>query len=314
MQIAILIPCYNEAVTIKSVVRDFRMALPNASVFVYDNNSTDKTALLAEEAGGLVRSESVQGKGNVVRRMFADIEADIYVLIDGDGTYDIPAAQRMIQTLVDHNLDMVTGKREMTAMSAYRLGHQEGNRLLTGVVTWIFGAGVSDMLSGYRVMSRRFVKTFPAHSSGFEIETELTVHALDMRMATAEVRGHYYPRPAGSESKLSTYRDGVRILRTIVNLVRDQKPLLFFISISVAALVVAISLATPIFFEYLETGLVPRLPTAILSMGLVLVAMIAFAAGIILDSVARGRRELKRMHYLGVERFRSGCAAVGHGE
>lgn len=312
MQIAILIPCYNEAAAVKSVVRDFRMALPNASAFVYDNNSTDKTVPLAEEAGAVVRLESIQGKGNVVRRMFADIEADIYVLIDGDGTYDVPTAQSMIQKLVDYNLDMVTGKREMTTMSAYRPGHRKGNRLLTGAVTWAFGAGVTDMLSGYRVMSRRFVKTFPAHSSGFEIETELTVHALDMRMATAEVPGPYYPRPEGSESKLSTYRDGIRILRTIVNLVRDQKPLLFFMSMAVAALVGAIFLVTPIFYEYLETGLVPRLPTAILSMGLVLVAIVASTAGIVLDSVVRGRRELKRMHYLGMERFRSSCAALDH--
>lgn len=312
MQIAILIPCYNEAASIKSVVHDFRMALPNASIFVYDNNSTDETVPLAEEAGAVVRSEPIQGKGNVVRRMFADIEADIYVLIDGDGTYYVPAVQEMVQTLVDHNLDMVTGKRNKTAVSAYRLGHQQGNRLLTGLVTWAFGAGVSDMLSGYRVMSRRFVKTFPAHASGFEIETELTVHALEMRMLTAEVRAPYYPRPEGSESKLSTYRDGIRILRTIVNLVRDQKPLIFFTSMAAISLFAAISLAAPIFFEYLKTGLVPRFPTAILSMGLTLVTMVAFTAGLILDSVVRGRRELKRMHYLGMERFRSGSVVVEH--
>jgi glycosyltransferase involved in cell wall biosynthesis len=304
MQIAVLVPCFNEEATIELVIKDFRDAIPESMICVYDNNSTDQTAIVAEKAGAIVRREMLQGKGNVVRRMFADIEADIYVLVDGDGTYHAPKSIEMVQTLIDNNLDMVSGKRERTEASAYRLGHQQGNRMLTALVGWTFGAGVSDMLSGYRVMSRRFVKTFPAHASGFEIETELTVHALEMRMAIAEVPGPYYPRPEGSESKLSTYRDGARILRTIFNLLRDEKPLLFFASIAAVTLLAAIFLAMPILVEYVETGLVPRFPTAMLSMGLALVAMVAFTAGLILDSVVRGRRELKRMHYLGMERFR----------
>lgn len=298
MDIAVLIPCYNEAATIEGVIVAFRRELPDATVYVYDNNSTDETAARAEQAGAVVCSESLQGKGNVVRRMFADVEADIYILVDGDGTYHAPGAPEMVRTLLDDKLDMVTGKRESTDEAAYRPGHQLGNRVLTGLVARIFGTGVSDMLSGYRVMSRRFVKTFAAHSSGFEIETELTVHALEMRMAMTEVPGPYDSRPEGSQSKLNTYRDGVRILRTIVNLVRDEKPLLFFTSVAMITLLTAIGLAVPIFLEYLETGLVPRFPTAILSTGLALVAMIAFTAGLILDSVVRGRRELKRMHYL----------------
>lgn len=312
MQIAVLVPCFNEEATIELVIKDFRDALPESTIYVYDNNSTDKTAIFAEKGGAIVRREMLQGKGNVVRRMFADIEADIYVLVDGDGTYHAPKSIEMVQTLVNNNLDMVNGKRERTEASAYRLGHQQGNRMLTALVGWTFGAGVSDMLSGYRVMSRRFVKTFPAHASGFEIETELTVHALEMRMAIAEVPGPYYPRPEGSESKLSTYRDGARILRTIFNLLRDEKPLLFFASVAAVTLLAAISLATPILVEYVETGLVPRFPTAMLSMGLALVAMVAFTAGLILDSVVRGRRELKRMHYLGVERFRGRGVELDH--
>lgn len=314
MQIAVLIPCHDEAATVGSVIRDFRAALPEAVIYVYDNNSSDATAALAEEAGAVVRRETLQGKGNVVRRMFGDIEADVYVLVDGDDTYHAAGVPEMVRMLVDDNLDMVTGKRESTDQAAYRPGHQLGNRVLTGLVARIFGTGVSDMLSGYRVMSRRFVKTFAAHSTGFEIETELTVHALEMRMAMAEVPGPYKSRPEGSESKLNTYRDGVMILRTIVNMVRDERPLLFFGSAAVVTLLLAIGLAGPVFIEYLETGLVPRFPTAILSTGLVLVAIIAFTAGLILDSVVRGRRELKRMHYLGMQRSRSRGAEVDCGE
>lgn len=298
LRIVVLVPCYNEESTVGQVVDAFSAALPTAVAYVYDNNSTDRTAEVAAAHGAVVRHEATQGKGNVVRRMFADIEADVYVLVDGDATYHAPSAPAMIEALLCGGLDMVTGKRDMGNAEAYRPGHRFGNRLLTTLVALVFGQGASDMLSGYRVLSRRFVKTFPAHAGGFEIETELTVHALEIRMAVAELATPYHARPSGSASKLSTYRDGLRILRTIANLVRDERPLAFFSVLGFLCLAVAVVLAVPIVMEFAETGLVPRFPTAILSTGLSLVGIILFSCGLVLDTVSRGRREVKRLFYL----------------
>ncbi|TVR80021.1 MAG: glycosyltransferase [Rhodospirillales bacterium] len=295
---AIIVPCYNEESTIGEVIEEFRASLPDAAIFVYDNNSADRTAEVAQAHGALVRRERAQGKGNVVRRMFADIDADVYVLVDGDSTYPASAAPSMIRLLLDENLDMVTAKREPVIEHAYRPGHRFGNRLLTGVVSALFGKGVSDMLSGYRVLSRRFVKTFPALASGFEIETELTVHALEMRMAISEVSTPYMARPEGSTSKLSTYRDGLGILRTVANLVRDERPFAFFSVLASIFLFLAIVLSIPVFIEYSISGLVPRLPTAVLCTGLALISVVLFSCGLILDTVSLGRREMKRLHYL----------------
>ena len=298
--IAVLIPCHNEEAAIAKVVRDFRSALPTATVFVYDNNSTDRTMAVAAEAGAVVRSEPLQGKGNVVRRMFADIEADAYVLVDGDDTYDADSAPRLINLLLDDNLDLVNGARVASAQAAYRPGHRFGNALLTGVVAQVFGNRLTDMLSGYRVFSRRFVKAFPALSAGFEIETEFTVHALQLRVPMAELETPYRERPPGSVSKLHTYSDGARILRTIVKLIKEERPLYFF-SIAFALLALtSVVLAIPIVQTFMETGTVPRFPTAILSMGLMLLAFLSLASGLILDTVTRGRIEMKRLHYLSV--------------
>lgn len=298
IQVAVLLPCLNEAAGIAGVVKSFRAALPGATIYVYDNDSTDDTAEVAERAGAEVRRESLRGKGNVVRRMFADIEADIFVMVDGDGTYDAASAPAMIDKLRAAHLDMVCGKRIESGGGAYRSGHRFGNRLLTGMVAMIFGGRLSDILSGYRVMSRRFVKSFPALSSGFEIETELTVHALDLRAPVAEVETPYGSRSAGTTSKLNTYRDGWRIFRVIVRLFKEERPFAFFSWIAFALAAASILLAVPLITTFLETGLVPRVPTAILSTGLMLVAVLSFACGLILDTVTRGRRELKRMHYL----------------
>jgi len=298
LRLAVLVPCYNEGVAIGSVVRDFRAALPGATVYVYDNNSTDDTSVVAAAAGAVVVNEPLQGKGNVVRRMFADIEADIYVLVDGDGTYEAASAPALVNKLLTDQLDMVNALRVESAKGAYRPGHRFGNRLLTSMVTTIFGRRMRDMLSGYRAFSRRFVKSFPALSAGFEIETELTVHALELRMPIAEIPTHYAERPAGSTSKLLTYRDGARILRTIAVLVKEERPLQFF---SLGGLVLALAafvLAIPLYRVYTETGLVPRLPTAVLVTGLMLLAFLSATCGLVLDTVTRGRRELKRLHYL----------------
>lgn len=296
--IAVLLPCYNEEAAISQVLRDFRKALPDATLYVYDNNSSDRTADVARAAGAVVRIERLQGKGNVVRRMFADIEADIYVLVDGDDTYHAPSAPRMIRLLLAEQLDMVSGARATDIDIAYRPGHRLGNRLLTGMVAYFFGDRISDMLSGYRVFSRRFVKSFPALAGGFEIETELTVHALELRMPIIERPTPYKDRPEGSVSKLSTYKDGFRILWMIGKLVRDERPLLFFGTTALLLALLALVLAGPIFVTYVQTGLVPRFPTAILTSGLMLLASLSFACGIILDTVTRGRQELKRMRYL----------------
>ena len=297
-RVAVLAPCFNEEVAIAKVVADFIAALPHATVYVYDNNSTDRTSEVAHTAGAVVRRETRQGKGHVVRRMFADVEADIYVMVDGDATYDAPSAQAMIARLIEDRLDMVVAARVDQDEAAYRLGHRTGNRLLTAFVANVFRASFTDILSGYRVFSRRFVKSFPVLSRGFEIETELVVHALELEMAVAEVPTPYFARPEGSVSKLSTWRDGARILATIFNLYRSERPLAFFSGIGIALTVVAIGLAIPIFVTYFEEGIVPRLPTAILSMGLMLLASLSVVAGLILDTVTRGRREMKLLAYL----------------
>ena len=299
-RIAVLVPCYNEEKTIVHVIRDFREALPDAAIYVYDNNSTDRTIEVARECGAVVRSEYQQGKGHVVRRMFADIEADIFILVDGDDTYDAASAPKMVRQLLEQGLDMITAKRVATSDDAYRAGHVLGNRLLTSLVARSFGRRVSDMLSGYRVLSRRFVKSFPILTGGFEIETEMTVHALELGMPQAEVEAPYKERPAGSESKLSTYRDGFRILKTIAGLLKEERPFVFFSVVFAVFALSSIVLALPLLTEYLATGLVPRLPTAVLSTGLMLLAFLSLACGFILDTVTRGRRELKRLNYLGL--------------
>lgn len=297
-RIAVIVPCYNEAVAIPRVVAGFRAALPDAAITVYDNNSRDGTAGVARAAGALVRHEGLQGKGHVIRRAFADIEADIYVLVDGDGTYDPATAPAMVRLLVEQHLDMVTGTRVADAAAAYRPGHRLGNRVLTGLVQAVFGNRVSDMLSGYRVFSRRFVKSFPALAAGFETETEFTVHALELRLPVGELPTPYRERPEGSASKLHTLRDGARILRTILLLVKEGRPLAFFSIAGTVLLLAGLGFGAPVVLEFLRTGLVPRLPTAVLAMGLVGMACLAFACGLILDSVARGRKEMKRLAYL----------------
>lgn len=300
MKIAVLIPCYNEEHSITQVVRDFRAALPDALIHVYDNNSRDRTVELARDAGAMVRHEPLQGKGNVVRRMFSDIEADIYVMVDGDATYHAPSAPAMIARLVEENLDMVVGSRLQTNVSeAFRAGHHFGNLLLSGAVARIFGDRFHDMLSGYRVFSRRFVKSFPAVSAGFETETELAVHALSLRMPVAEIETPYGTRPIGSASKLRTYRDGFRILWMIMVLFKEEKPLPFFFLVFLVLAVLSLGLAIPVMITFMDTGLVPRLPTAILATGIMLAALLSLACGFILDNVTRGRRESKRMMYLG---------------
>ena len=303
-RLAVLIPCYNEAVAIPKVVADFRTALPGATVYVYDNNSTDGTTEAARTAGAVVRREMQQGKGHVIRRGFADIDADILVLVDGDDTYDAAAAPAMVARLVAEQLDMVNALRvsdgDAAAAAAYRRGHRFGNRVLTGLVQSVFGARIGDMLSGYRVFSRRFVKSFPALSSGFEIETEITVHALELAMPVAEMPTRYKERPAGTTSKLRTWSDGVRILRTIAVLVRQERPLQLFATTALALLLLGLVVGVPVVVEFRQTGLVPRLPSAVLATGLVLLSFLSLACGMILDSVARGRKEVRRLAYLAI--------------
>jgi hypothetical protein len=301
LDIAVLIPCYNEAAAIGDVVKSFRIALPHARIFVYDNNSHDNTATVAREAGAIVRREPLQGKGHVVRRMFSDIEADVYVMVDGDGTYDAASAPRLITRLIETQADMVVGSRITEEKAAYRPGHRFGNKMLTGLVAWIFGDRFTDMLTGYRAFSRRFVKSFPALASGFETETELTVHALELDMITTEVQTPYGARRIGSTSKLSTIRDGFRILGTIGRLMRDERPLLFFGALSGVILLGALALGLPLIAEYLATGLVPRFPTAFLCGTLGVLAGISLVSGIILETVSLGRREMKRLSYNQIE-------------
>ena len=296
--VAVLVPCYNEERAIAKVVADFRAALPDAALYVYDNNSTDGTVTAAEKAGAVVRRETYQGKGHVVRRMFNDVEADVYILVDGDATYDAASARAMVTKLVDERLDMVVATRVDRDPAAFRPGHRLGNRLLTGFVAHVFGRSITDMLSGYRVFSRRFVKSFPILSGGFEIETELTVHALELELPVGEIATPYFSRTSGSVSKLSTWGDGFRILWTVFRLYRAERPLSLFGGMGVALAIVSIGLAIPIFITYVQEGLVPRLPTAVLSTGLMLLAFLCFACGLILDTVTRGRRELKLLAYL----------------
>jgi glycosyltransferase involved in cell wall biosynthesis len=298
LSVAVLIPCHNESAAIAAVVQGFREHLPRAAIYVYDNASTDDTAEVARRAGAIVRSEPLKGKGNVVRRMFADVEADAYILVDGDDTYDAASAPRMVAHLVEHGLDMVNCARVATRESAFRPGHVFGNRMLTGLVARIFGNRLTDMLSGYRALSRRLVKSLPLLSTGFEIETELTVHALELRLPVAELTAPYRDRPVGSASKLRTLRDGTRILQLIVHLVKEERPLQFFSLVSAGFLVAALALGWPVVSDYFATGQVLRLPTAVLATGLSIISVLSLFAGLMLDTVTRGRRELKRMFYL----------------
>lgn len=298
MRVAVLIPCYNEEMTVAGVVAGFRAALPDAAIYVYDNNSSDRTAEKARDAGAIVRREPKQGKGNVVRRMFADIEADIFVLVDGDGTYDASASNDLVGKLVEENLDMLVAARAAEAKDAYRRGHRTGNRLITGTIAQLFGRQFGDILSGYRVFSRRYVKSFPALAAGFETETELTIHALQLGMPIGEVTLPYAERPEGSVSKLSTWGDGLRILRLVIVLLKDERPLFFFGAIGAAFAVLSLIFGLPVVTEFFRTGLVPRFPTAILATGLMIIGVFCLFSGLILDSVARGRREMKRLAYL----------------
>src|SRR4051812_39430212 len=300
-RIAVLLPCYNEEAAIGATVAGFRAALPSAAIYVYDNNSRDGTREVAAEAGAVVRTERQQGKGHVVMRMFADVDADVYVMADGDLTYDPKAAPTMVDLLIAEQLDMVVGTRRHEEKEAYRRGHAAGNRVFTGLLSGLFGRSFSDIFSGYRVFSRRFVKSFPVLSSGFEIETEISVHALELRMPVGEVETVYAARPEGSESKLSTYSDGWRILKTIVTLYRIERPVLFYGSIGALLVALAILLAIPLVITYAQTGLVPRVPTAILVTGMIIIAVLCFFAGLILDTVTRGRREVRRLAYLSLE-------------
>jgi glycosyltransferase involved in cell wall biosynthesis len=296
--IAVLIPCYNEAPSIGSVVSDFQRALPLAQIFVYDNNSTDGTSQIARAAGATVREEHQQGKGHVVRRMFRDIDADLYVLVDGDNTYDAHIAPRMLEIATSGPYDLVNCVRREEGFTSYRPGHRFGNALLTTIVRWMFGDGVRDMLSGYKVLSRRFVKSFPALADGFDIETEIAVHALGLAMPITHVEGSYRGRPPGSQSKLRTYRDGFRILWLISVLAKHERPMLFFSVFGVILASLSLVLGLPVVFHYLTTGRVPRFPTAILAMGIMLLAFLSLTTGIILDTVTRGRREAKMLIYL----------------
>jgi glycosyltransferase involved in cell wall biosynthesis len=298
LRIAVLLPCYNEEAAIAQTVAGFRAALPGAAIYVYDNNSVDRTREVADAAGAVVRTERMQGKGHVVRRMFADVEADVYVMADGDATYDAAAAPELVRRLVEEQLDMVVGARRSEVEEAYRRGHRLGNRLFTGLLARLFGATFSDIFSGYRVFSRRFAKSFPALAGGFETETEISIHALELAMPVGEMVTAYGARPEGSHSKLSTWRDGWRIMRTILHLFRIERPVLFYGGFGLFLAAVAIVLAIPLAITFVETGLVPRFPTAILATGLMILAFMSFMCGLILDTVVRGRREVRRLHYL----------------
>jgi glycosyltransferase involved in cell wall biosynthesis len=297
-KIAVLIPCYNEEATIKDVILEFRKALPSALIYVYDNNSSDETSRIAKELGAVVRHEYRQGKGFVLKRMFAEIEADVYLLVDGDLTYDPSVASKLVDSIIKKSCDMAVASRNELETSAYRAGHKFGNKFLTGSVNKIFGESIKDMLSGYRALSRRFVKSFPIQSSGFEIETEITIHALELNMRIDEIESEYRARPSGSESKLKTYSDGWKIILFIFNLFRQEKPLTFFLLVSVFFLFISILLFIPVLSEFINTGLVPRLPTAILSMGIMILSILSVACGLILDTVTRGRKEVKLLNYL----------------
>src|SRR3954471_2612185 len=298
IRIAVLLPCYNEEAAIAQTVAAFRAALPDAAIYVYDNNSSDRTREVAAAAGAIVRSERMQGKGHVVRRMFADVDADIYVMADGDSTYDAAAAPELVRRLVDEQLDMVVGARKSEVEEAYRRGHRLRKRLFTSLLPPLFGRTFTDIFSGYRIFSRRFVKSFPALSRGFETETEISVHALELAMPVGEMVTAYGARPEGSHSKLSTWRDGFRIMRTILHLFRIERPVLFYGGFGLLLAILAVALAAPLAITYARTGLVPRFPTAILVTGLMITAFLSFSVGLILDTVVRGRREMRRLAYL----------------
>ncbi len=303
LRVALVVPCYNEALAIAQVIAGFKRAMPSLLIYVFDNNSSDNTASVARAAGAEVIQVPLRGKGNVVRRMFADIEADVFVMVDGDATYDAGSVQALVDKLIEERLDMVVGCRktpDIDAQAAYRLGHQFGNKLLTQSVMRIFGGGFSDMLSGYRAFTARYVKSFPAISKGFEIETELTVHALELRMPYGELVTPYGARAEGSESKLSTFRDGWRILRTIGRLYVSERPLPFYAICAMLICLLSLTLATPLLIEFLETGLVPRLPTAVLSAALMICSLLSLVCGLVLDNVTRGRHEIKRLAYLAI--------------
>jgi glycosyltransferase involved in cell wall biosynthesis len=297
-RIAVLLPCYNEEAAIGQTVAGFRAALPQATIYVFDNNSRDRTVEVAKAAGAVVRTERTQGKGNVVRRMFADVDAEVYIMADGDATYDPTIAPELVERLLGEGLDMIVGTRVHEAADAYRRGHVLGNRAMTGLLAQLFGRSFTDIFSGYRIFSRRFVKSFPALSAGFEIETEISVHALELKMPVGEAETRYLARPEGSVSKLNTYRDGLRIARTIATLYRIERPLWFFGAIGLALVALAVLLSIPLIITYAQTGLVPRVPTAILIVGLIIVAALNLFAGLILDTVVRGRREVRRLAYL----------------
>jgi len=299
-RLAVLVPCYNEEATVAKVVEDFRSSLPDAVIYVYDNNSGDRTTEEGKRAGAVVRRETRQGKGNVVRRMLADIEADVYILVDGDDTYDAAVAPALIGQLIEEGLDIVSGQRVATGTAAYRRGHVLGNRMLTGLTSLMFRVKLKDMLTGYRIMSRRFVKSFPTASDGFGIETELTVHAVRMKVPMAEVETKYKERPEGSVSKLSTYRDGFRILMTIAGLTRRERPLVFYGLIFLLFALFTFAIGLPVVIEYFETGLVPRLPTAVLVASTMVIAFLSLVAGLVLDTVTRGRWEQKRLFYMSI--------------
>ncbi len=298
LEIAVIVPCFNESQAIAKVVGDFQKALPAAIIYVYDNNSTDGSAEIARSAGATVHREPRQGKGIVVRRMFADIEADVFVMVDGDDTYEAAAAPRMVGRMVEEGLDVVNGVRVPVSEEVYRPGHGFGNRMLSSMVRILFGHGYSDMLSGYRVFSRRFVKSFPVMSTGFELETELTIHALELQMPSAEERTAFKDRAGGLGKQASQLSDGFRILFTITRLLKQERPVEFFGVFGVLFVLLAVALAYPIIVDYYTTGLVPRLPTAVLSASIMLLAFLSFACGLILDTVTRGRQEAKRMRYL----------------
>ena len=302
LRLAVLIPCYNEEAAIASVVKDFRDALPDAEIYVYDNNSKDRTCAVAAAAGAIVRTEPQQGRGSVMRRMMSEIDADVFVTVDGDDTYDAASAPALVRALIDNRLAMVVARRVHIEKEAYRRGHVLGNLMFTRAVEWLFGRTFTDILSGYRVFSRAFVQSFPTARRGFEIETELTVHALTLSLPVQEVDTPYKSRPEGSVSKLHTYRDGWKISLMILRLFRTERPQLFYTLIGSFLLAVSIILIVPVVLAFIETGLVLRFPTAILSTGIAISALLSFACGLILDTVTQGRREAKMLAYLAVER------------
>jgi glycosyltransferase involved in cell wall biosynthesis len=301
MEIAVLIPCFNEELSIKQVILDFQKFLPQAKIYIYDNNSTDKTVHIAKAMGVIVRLEKKQGKGHVVYRMFGDIEADYYIMVDGDGTYDISKAPQMINILITECCDIVNGKRMESALENYRKGHRFGNWMLTGIVAAIFSAQFTDMLSGYKAFSKKFVKSFPSLSRGFEIETQITIHALEMNLPVREIETKYINRIEGSESKLNTYKDGIKILYAIGLLFIREKPFIFFGTIGLVLAAIMLILFIPIYNLYLLTGLVPKFPTLILISGLGVSSLICLVTGLITESLTTARKEVKRLSYLSIK-------------